>query len=165
MAKRRWLAMIGGSSILLGSILAAAPAAQAGTGIRCFGDTCNGEDPANSFNQYSGTECSSGAWTVHSEQAQDVGGTLELRWGPSCQTNWVRYTPDNNDQYEIWVVRMSKPPAPAVIAGSGVGQRYIFSGGQGVAHWSDQVYSPDDPAAVCVIDDTMWVSTCYQQPS
>jgi hypothetical protein len=162
MANRRWLAMIGAPSILLGSMLAVAPAAQAGTGIRCFGDTCNGEDPANSFNQYSGTECSSGAWTVHSEQAPDVGGTLELRWGPSCLTNWTRFTPANNDQYEIWVVRMSNP---AVIAGTGVGQRYIFSNGQGVAHYSDQVYSPNDPAAACVIDDTTRWSTCYTQPS
>jgi hypothetical protein len=70
-------------------------------------------------------------------------------------TNWTRFTPANNDQYEIWVVRMSNP---AVIAGNGVGQRYIFSNGQGVAHYSDQVYSPmtrQPPASSATLSDLL----------
>ncbi len=134
-----------------------ATAASAGTGTPCLQNSCNGLDPTQSYNQSTGVECSSGASTVHSIPA--LGGTLDLRWGPNCQTNWARFTPGNNDTYEIWVTRLSD----GVWAGSGLYNPYIFSNAKGVAHYSDQVYSPG-PAAACVRDITTNSNDgCYQQ--
>jgi len=65
------------------SLGAAAPASAA------IGDI-SGSDPA-------ATGCSSGAYTIASRAILDNSGhnygTMEVRWSPSCQTNWVRVTP------------------------------------------------------------------------
>lgn len=141
--------------------LLASTAASAGTGFGCLGNTCNGLDPANSFNQNSLTECSSGATDVadlpHGESA--LGGLLELRWGPNCGTNWTRFTPGSNDTYEIWVTRLSD----GVWAGTGLSNPYTFSNGKGVIHYGDQVYVPGN-AAACVRDVTTNSSDfCFRQ--
>ncbi|MGO3701912.1 MAG: DUF2690 domain-containing protein [Candidatus Saccharimonadales bacterium] len=57
-----------------------APEAEAAT---CYGDWCSGQDP-----QAAG--CAGDAFTTVSA---DLGtGILEVRWSPSCQTNWARVT-------------------------------------------------------------------------
>ena len=148
-----------GASLTLG-VLAVAQAASAGTGAECLGNSCSGLDPTHSFNQNTGAECSSGA----SDPAdlpngiRVLGGLLELRWGPDCQTNWARFTPGNNDAYDLFVRNKS-----GVWAGTGLGQTDFFIGDKGVSQYSDQVYSPG-PAAACIIDDTTAASYCYGQP-
>lgn len=149
------------AALPLGLGLAVAGTAYAGTGTACSGNSCNGLDPTQSFNSGTGAECSSGAFNVadlpNGESA--LGGLLELRWGPNCGTNWTRFTPGNNDTYEIWVTRLSD----GVWAGTGLFNPYIFSGARGVSHYSDQVYIPGN-AAACVRDITTNSNDfCFQQ--
>lgn len=49
----------------------------------CSGSGCNGLDPSN--------RCDSDAFTVASMAVTD--GQFDLRYSPSCQANWGRYTP------------------------------------------------------------------------
>jgi hypothetical protein len=65
------------------SVLAAPSASAAPQAIQasCSGTGCDNKDPA-------ATGCSSGSTTVDSQTTSK--GTFELRWSPTCQTNWVR---------------------------------------------------------------------------
>ena len=148
-----------GASLTLG-MLTAAQAAYAGTGVGCQGNSCSGLDPAQSFNQNTGAECSSGASDVADlpNGTRVLGGLLELRWGPNCQTNWARFTPGNNDSYDLLVRN-----ANGVWAGTGLNQDDFFIGQKGISQYSDQLYSPG-PAAACIIDDTTHAGYCYEQP-
>ncbi len=141
--------------------LAATTAAYAGTGAGCLQNTCNGLDPAKSFNQNTGRECSSGASNVSDLPKGEpaLGGLLELRWGPNCGTNWTRYTPGNNDIYEIWVIRLSD----GVWAGTGLDNADTFANKKGISQYSDQVYIPGN-AEACVADVTTDSNFfCFQQ--
>jgi hypothetical protein len=147
-----------GVSLVLGT-LTTAQAAYAGTGAGCLGNTCSGLDSTQSFNQNTKAECSSGA----SDSADlpngtnVLGGLLELRWGPNCQTNWARFTPGNSDTYYLEVENNSR-----VWAGTGLYHLDIFSGKKGISQYSDQVYSPG-PAATCIYDYTTGGNYCYEQ--
>jgi hypothetical protein len=141
----------------------AAHAATAPTPTPCSQSTCDGLDPTLSYEQETSPPafCNAGAQDVsdlpNGEAA--LGGLLELRWGPNCQTNWTRFTPGNNDKYEIWVTSLSN----GVWAGTGLYTPYIFSDANGVPNYSDQVYSPG-PAAACVRDiTTNSADICFNQ--
>lgn len=83
------------SVVLAGLVaaLAAVPAAQASAQpaapqVTCSGYGCDHQDPA-------ATGCSAGSYTVTSAPitiGSTVYGTVELRWSPTCQTNWSRVT-------------------------------------------------------------------------
>jgi hypothetical protein len=137
--------------------LSAGSTAYAGTGTPCYGNgisalgvaQCNGLDPTQSYNFSTGGQCSSGSSTVLSENI--LSGSLELRWGPNCATNWARFTPGNNDKYAIWVTNTDT----GVWAGTGLYNTYTWSGQAGIVHYSDQVFAPDpQPASACVQDIT-----------
>lgn len=157
--RKRWLGVVAGLMVAFGSVLVVAPAAHAVTGTSCTGTGCDGLDPTVSFNPSKG-ECSAGARNVddlpNGERA--FGGLLELRFGPNCTTNWTRFTPADNGTYEIWVTRLSD----GVFAGTGKGNFYVFSGANGVGHFSDQVYSPG-PAQACVFSDSFGTAICFNQ--
>lgn len=154
---RKSLGLLATVAVATGTIVAAAPVALAGTGTSCSGTSCDGLDPSASFNAGTGQECTTGDSTVHSESV--LGGTLELRYGPDCGTNWTRFTPGNSDKYQIWVTNLDT----GVWAGSGLYNSYVFSNSRGVSHYSDQVYSPG-PAAACVEDETTnSPDECYNQ--
>jgi len=136
-------------------LTAASPAYAAVSGTGCAGNgfltipSCSGLDPLHSYNFLNGHECSSGAYTVLARHV--LGGYLELRWGPYCQTNWTRFTPGNNDEYEIMAVNATT----GVWAGSGRYNYYIWSHQAGIIHYTDQVFAPDpQPAHGCVRDIT-----------
>jgi len=137
------------------ALLAVPGAARASVGpppLPCQGQICDGHDPALTY--VSGSDprvyCNTGSYTA--DELKIFGGLLELRWGPHCSTNWVRFTPSNNDTYEIGLYG-SGPGADTVdIVGDGVGHLYRFSG-QGIAFHSDQIYSPG-PASPCIDDVT-----------
>lgn len=58
-----------------------AAAAPASASVGCYGDYCSGRDPM-------ATGCANDAVTVASA---DLGwGELDLRWSPTCKTNWAR---------------------------------------------------------------------------
>ncbi|MEV4254097.1 DUF2690 domain-containing protein [Spirillospora sp. NPDC049652] len=128
-------------------MLAVTPSAQAAT---CSGNGCNGTDPVS-------TGCSNNSTAPL--QGNGLGGHLELRWGPTCSTNWARFTPGNGDVYEIWVTRRSD----GAWAGYGMYVTYKFSGA-GVPNYSDQIYSPGS-ASACVRDiTTNSQNFCLNQP-
>lgn len=67
-----------------------ATAASADNQRSCYGQLCDGLDPSQ-------TTCAGDASTLMSRHAvtgtgEDI-GLLELRYSPSCHSNWVRFTP------------------------------------------------------------------------
>lgn len=143
------LAMVGlgahGSGTLarLAPVVAAKPALAA---TACFQYTCDNTDPPTTYNQNTGVTCSNGAYTVAPKaggRIQADGGTLELRWGPPCSTNWARFTPNSSGTfYYIWAGRQN--PGYNVPG-------YEFQGVAGVGFYSNELYSPG-PARACVLE-------------
>lgn len=148
MSRRRLVGVAGALVMAIGSMAAVASTASAAS---CSGNGCNGLDPV-------ATGCSNGSYTVLS--GRYAGGLLELRWGPDCQTNWARFTPADNATYSIWVTRLSD----GEWAGDGLEHVYTFSNGSGVAHYSDQIYSPG-PASACVQSPQHGGQYCLRQSS
>lgn len=106
---------------------------------RCSGYDCDNLDPTQSAAASTGALCSSGSWTVISTAANN--GTLEMRWGPSCQVNWARFTPSaSGTSYRLWIERESPGCA---------GSEFLFQGAAGVQYFSNQVYAPGR-ARACV---------------
>lgn len=152
MVKRGIIAVVVGLLLTGGSLLATSPAYAVPIDFTpCFHDSCNGKDPGYTYNPQTGAVCSSGAYNVLSRNVYNGStfeGTLQLRWGPNCGTNWTRFIPATNHAYRIWVTRLSD----GVWAGDGLYNTYAFSNGSGGVYYSDQVYSPG-PAQACVQDD------------
>jgi hypothetical protein len=129
----------------------------------CAQNTCSFLDPTVTYLQGTNPKafCSAGAQDVSDLPKGEpaLGGLLELRYGPNCGTNWTRFTPGNNDKYEIWVTRLSD----GQWAGTGFENPDTFSNQSGVANYSDQMYSPG-PAAACVRDVTTGSpNVCFNQ--
>lgn len=125
----------------------------------CSGTGCDGLDPTLSYDPGSAALCVNGAYTA--AQWNTLGGTLELIWGPNCQTNWVRFTPTDNDVYGIAVIGFDANGNETDIVGDGIENTFFFQG-QG---YSDQVWSPG-PADACVEDYTFKTGLiCYDQPA
>lgn len=71
--------------IVLGMIVPVSTASAA----TCYGNSCEGRDPQN-------TSCVNDAYTISRMDAITPAGdwgNLEMRYSPSCYTNWVRFTP------------------------------------------------------------------------
>src|SRR4051794_33445734 len=71
------------------AITAGATSARAAS---CWGDWCSGQDPM-------ATGCANGAYAVAHLQLPWVSQRLELRWSPTCQTNWARIVGDPNPSW------------------------------------------------------------------
>ena len=65
--------------LLTASALAIAPSTA--NAVTCWGNYCSGKDPMSSG-------CASDAYTV--AQAFPGWATIDLRWSPTCKTNWAR---------------------------------------------------------------------------
>lgn len=90
--------------------------------VTCWGDYCSGQDPQ-------ATHCADDAYTVAS--AWDPNGAyLELRWSPTCRTNWARV--NGAPQPDRWI----KVVQPST------GYTQWGNLGNGVNTWSRQIYSP-----------------------
>lgn len=66
-----------------------ASASTASAASSCYGSSCEGLNPA-------ATTCVNDAYTIQSHDAITSAGdwgNLELRYSPSCHSNWVRFTP------------------------------------------------------------------------
>jgi hypothetical protein len=73
---------------VVGLVVASASTASASS-PSCYGSSCEGLNPAT-------TSCANDAYTILSRDAvTNAGdwGNLELRYSPSCYSNWVRFTP------------------------------------------------------------------------
>lgn len=69
------------AGLLVGSGVAVIATAVPASAVSCWGNYCSGLDPQ-------ATGCANGATTLSSV---DLGyGSLNLRWSPTCQTEWAR---------------------------------------------------------------------------
>jgi hypothetical protein len=106
--------------LTLAAVFTVAPARPA-QAVSCYGDYCSGKDP-----QASG--CSADARMVAVEGVYGTGGEswVELRWSPTCKTNWAR-------------VNFA---ATSVKAVQSTGYTQTYSGTNGSYWWSAMIYSP-----------------------
>lgn len=100
---RRTIAL-GGTLLVLGTLLtaptaAAVPSTTAASACKTnpSDNTCDGVDP-----QTSG--CAADAYTVSGGTATGPAGTVELRYSPSCKTNWGRVLQPNGN-ITVFVIR------------------------------------------------------------
>jgi hypothetical protein len=84
-----------------GRILAAATLAAAGSlayagtaeaAVTCYGDYCSGQDPH-------ATHCEDDAFSVASAPVSGTPYVLNLRWSPTCKTNWAQLAGDPNPRW------------------------------------------------------------------
>lgn len=78
MLKRLRSGLLALALALFGAVAVATPAQAA---VTCYGDYCSGQDPM-------ATHCGDDATTVRWKDLP--GERLELRWSPTCKTNWAR---------------------------------------------------------------------------
>lgn len=83
--------------------------------------------------------CANNAQTIYS-QGLSGGGTLEVRYSPTCQTNWVRVSGQG-----AFAVGGSIRSYYIGLRGEGV---VGFSGSRGQTYWSPMVYAP---GSTCVL--------------
>jgi hypothetical protein len=118
---------------LAGALVAAAPAQAAVSSSvaapgtpppSCYGDYCSGTDPE-------ATRCSADAYTVAHRNWAGWGVTLELRWSPTCKTNWAR-------------VNANPAASGATLRAVQCKTGYTQSGAanNGTYWWTRQIYSP-----------------------
>jgi hypothetical protein len=118
-----------------GSLAAGSSPAQA---VTCSGSGCTGKDPM-------ATGCAADAKTVTSYVNDDFVPTLvmELRWSPTCQTNWGRVNRVGLTSLKAVKRRIYKSGSIAT-----VGTGSYFDTGT-VYSWTRMIYSPDAPN-ICV---------------
>jgi len=140
---RRWrirlVAVLGAATLtVFGVTLAASPAQAAG----CYGDFCSSTDPQS-------TGCSADGRIVASADVYGGRATLQLRWSPTCKTNWARlYIYPSNQWF----------PSGTLIARQSTGYtqtRGIPSTQGERTHWTPQIYSP----SYCVRAEYNGIST------
>lgn len=92
-SKKLWHIFVTGIVATLGLLAALtvvpSTAAEASSSPSCYGQTCDGKDPA-------ATNCTEDNHTIYSKEAIVDGvsyGVVELRYSPSCYANWVRFAP------------------------------------------------------------------------
>jgi hypothetical protein len=99
----------------------AAPSAYA---VTCYGDYCSGQDPE-------ATGCSADAQPVVSARIPGTYAYVELRWSPTCKTNWARTS---------WNGESPSTQLRAVQCPTGYTQGY--SSNNGSYWWTRMIYSP-----------------------
>ncbi len=102
--------------------------------VTCYGDYCSGQDPM-------ATGCADDAVTVAFKQMDD--GRMELRWSPTCKTNWARY-----EQYPFGSFASEVPLALVAVQDTGYTQSISWFEGDNVqpievgTYWTPMIYSP-----------------------
>jgi hypothetical protein len=105
--------------LVLGIQVAVPQVAQAS--VSCYGDYCSGKDPQ-------ATGCAADAYTFASRFDSNTGALVELRWSPTCKTEWARA---NSPLSGGWI---------KAVQSTGYTQwGTIWNGSYS---WSRQIYSP-----------------------
>ncbi|MFD2416796.1 DUF2690 domain-containing protein [Amycolatopsis pigmentata] len=99
---------------------------------------CDSQDPVAGG-------CSADASTVPGFTRSYSWGTIELRWSPSCQTNWTRFTAGYSAVWDISVERQQTKTQKHLRVNNVVN---VAGGGQ---WYTDMVYAPG-PAQACTND-------------
>lgn len=68
---------------MLGSSVDASAMTGTTPAVGCWGDYCSGQDPH-------GTGCDADARTLASDYSYGTPYAVELRWSPTCKTEWAR---------------------------------------------------------------------------
>ncbi|MEU6313240.1 DUF2690 domain-containing protein [Streptomyces sp. NPDC047014] len=107
-------------------------AGEAQADVGCYGDYCSGMDPGT-------TRCAEDAKTIAVKEL--TGAILELRYSPTCKTNWARY-----HQYPRGWYFGGSPLALRAVQDTGYTQTYTFKLNEGAkeneTYWSPMIYSP-----------------------
>jgi hypothetical protein len=114
------LTLVGGLAVV--TLTGEEPAAAAG----CYGDWCSGRDP-----QAMG--CAADAVTTAHARIPGTYSYLELRWSPSCKTNWARVPASWGTHYP-WALKAVQRPTNYTQAGV-VASSADYS-------WTRMIYSP-----------------------
>lgn len=113
--------------------------AQPTTSATCYGDYCSGQDPV-------ATGCSADAETLDFLVDDKGGGRLELRWSPTCKTNWARW-----QQYPTGVCMNCSPIGMYALQEGGYMQSVDFSNDRPEpTSWTPMIYSPKKKVAAGV---------------
>lgn len=94
--------------------------------VSCWGDWCSGQDPQ-------ATGCAADAYTVAHARIPGTWSYVELRWSPTCKTNWARVHSSWGTSYP-WALR-------AVQRDTGYQQVGVVNS-SGSYSWTRQIYSP-----------------------
>lgn len=108
--------------------------------VGCYGDYCSGKDPSK-------TGCANDATTVAFKELS--GARLELRWSPTCKTNWARWI-----QYPIGL-KSDLPMSLSAVQDTGYTKSVnydingvttnpaaSFTSGGITTSWTQMIYSP-----------------------
>ncbi|PPG02660.1 hypothetical protein C5E06_09410 [Pseudoclavibacter sp. RFBI5] len=109
------------------------PRAVSQTAPGCEGDACSGLDPIEAG-------CSGDAYTVTSLETELGGGIIEVRWSPSCETNWARWT-----KYPTGLCMNCSPMAIRAVQDGGYSQSLELTTAKlsnGDSAWTPMIYSP-----------------------
>lgn len=94
--------------------------------VNCWGDWCSGQDPA-------AMGCDADAYTVVHARIPGTWSNVELRWSPTCKTNWAR-VPSGHGQYYPWALRAVQRPTGYSQVGVVRSNTYYS--------WTRMIYSP-----------------------
>lgn len=114
-----------GFMIMFGTLVPVAVSAPA-QAVGCYGDYCSGKDPQS-------TGCSADAITFASNNVYGTGYTIELRWSPTCKTEWARISAGG------WT---SGVDSLGVVQPSTGYQQWGVAGSNATYKWSKMIYSP-----------------------
>jgi hypothetical protein len=126
---RRTLSVLFMSVLVLIGTIVASPSASA---VTCYGDYCSGKDPQ-------ATGCAASGVTVAAIDAYFdttfgrvavYGGRLELRWSPTCKTNWARFAPQAGTSYQLQAIQPE------------TNYKQVYNAGAWQTAWTSQIYSP-----------------------
>lgn len=112
-----------------GAAVVAAPTAAAD--VTCYGDYCSGRNPNE-------TRCAQDAKTIAAKHLN--GSLLEVRYSPTCKTNWARY-----EQYPVGKrVIGTAPVVLRAVQDTGYEQRHDFGvgGADAGTYVTPMIYSP-----------------------
>lgn len=106
-----------------GLLVVSATPAQA---VGCYGDYCSGQDPQ-------ATGCANDAITVAASNQDTY--SLQLRWSPTCQTNWARLV-----IYPAGMWHLTADATLSAVQNTGYTQwTTTYSEG---TYWTPMIYSP-----------------------
>lgn len=111
---------------LFAPVLVAASAKPAMAAVGCWGDWCSGKDPL-------ATGCSADAYDLASVLIPSTGAYVELRWSPTCKTEWTRVPVS-------W--GLSSPGSMQAVQPSTGYTQIGFAGYDSTYAWGPMIYSP-----------------------
>ena len=110
-------------AVVLTQLSAALPASAS---VSCYGDYCSGRDPQS-------TGCSADAYSFASARIPGTSSFIELRWSPTCKSEWARVPASWGKSY---------PNNPRVVQRStGYSQVGVVASNSSYS-WTRMIYSP-----------------------